>query len=192
MIRRFAGLVLRGKKEWQKSGTGKIRFREDGAARFSASRLSPVSTGTIRIFTLIELLIVVAIIAILAGMLLPALNKAREMAYKISCVNSMSSLGKGYIMYTGDYSYLAPFRVGNRAWYGGNPDTGLLATYLSLNNRHSVNIGHRAHWYGQVAQPIERSQISCPVLDRLPLQETIGGTYGYGYNQSSSRACQCP
>ena len=176
MNRRFAGLVLKRKKEWKKSDTGKICFRKDGGTQFSAFLFSLSPRGKIRCFTLIELLIVVAIIAILAGMLLPALNKAREMAYKISCVNSMSSLGKAYIMYTGDYGYLAPFKVGNRVWYGGNPDSGLLASYLNLNNRHSVNIGHRAHWHGQVARPIERSLISCPVLDRLPLQETVGGT----------------
>ena len=61
-----------------------------------------------RNFTLIELLIVIAIIAILASMLLPALNKAREQSKSIKCVSNLKQISNGVNFYATDYAGWAP------------------------------------------------------------------------------------
>ena len=53
-------------------------------------------------FTLIELLVVIAIISILAGLLMPALARAREQAHRTACLSNESNIGKMIIMYEGD------------------------------------------------------------------------------------------
>ena len=61
-----------------------------------------------RYFTLIELLIVIAIIAILAAMLLPALNAAREKAHGISCVSQAKQIALAGNMYSNDFQGRVP------------------------------------------------------------------------------------
>ena len=90
------------------------------APSFVLRHSGPVSSGN---FTLIELLVVIAIIAILAGMLLPALQKAREKAYAASCMSNQKQVGYILRSYLDDWKeqiFIGPWNA------EGTADTGWL------------------------------------------------------------------
>jgi prepilin-type N-terminal cleavage/methylation domain-containing protein len=73
-------------------------------------------------FTLVELLVVIAIIALLMGILMPALSRVRQLAFRLTCGTNLSGIGKAMLLYANDYQDELPRAGGRSSTWGAVQD----------------------------------------------------------------------
>lgn len=125
-------------------------------------------------FTLVELLVVIGIIALLVGILLPALGRARESANKLKCMSNLRTLGQGLFMYAVDnhgslpYGFVANgealYPSGTPAYAGESSDW----TTLLLNELAKKPVGYDASQLTGTSNPGLRALFLCPSVGIEP------------------------
>ncbi|MDD3789647.1 MAG: type II secretion system protein [Petrimonas sp.] len=115
-------------------------------------------TKKARAFTLIELLVVIAIISLLVSILLPSLNKARELARTVVCLTNYRNIGTASSMYTSDFDG----RYATSIYSNGNDYSNGLETWQSLTFSYFGNNTDGLHVNPRGSQVLDFAIFNCP------------------------------
>jgi prepilin-type N-terminal cleavage/methylation domain-containing protein len=125
-------------------------------------------------FTLIELLVVISIISMLVGLLLPAVQQARESASRIQCANNLKQIGLAFHHYQLDFEKLPPTRVSDE----GATWAVLILPYLEQNNLYREwNLSQTYYQQNTTARLSTVPNYFCPSR-RLPSQTPTASLSG--------------
>ena len=95
-------------------------------------------------FTLVELLVVIAIIALLMGILMPALSRVRQLAFRLTCGTNLSGIGKAMLIYSNDYEDELPRAGGRSTEWGLVPNWMAPDRYTAFGVNRTNNTGGNA------------------------------------------------
>jgi prepilin-type N-terminal cleavage/methylation domain-containing protein/prepilin-type processing-associated H-X9-DG protein len=137
-------------------------------------------------FTLVELLVVIGIIAVLIGVLLPALSKARRAAQTVTCLSNLRGIGHAYVMYATANHDLLPY-VCNPSW-GHLPGDATTAPLIHWYEALSPYMGKKIEYDAMGNRLTNYASVvhACPAwkLDELGLSDDPSNDYLTGYGQN--------